>query len=217
MKVFLADDINRMLDVKTLEHIHLILLFVVPGLIAVYVRAQFITGRRPPHSEALLSYLAISIIYYALALPLYYWLLAPLDVGRFKIIAWFAAVFVGPAILGALLGLNAREGFIRNLAMKLGFNPVHVMPTAWDWKFSGMPEQWVLVTLKNGTRFAGYCGLGSFISSDPNERDIYLDQVYEMSDDNAWSRCDQRSVLIACGEVSTVEFWPTEGEGTGRQ
>ena len=44
---------------------------------------------------------------------------------------------------------------------------VHVMPTAWDWKIGDMTEQWVLVTLKDGTRFAGLCGSDSFISSDP--------------------------------------------------
>ena len=31
----------------------------------------------------------------------------------------------------------------------------------------GDDPQWVLVTLKDGTRFAGFCGTGSFMSSDP--------------------------------------------------
>ncbi len=32
-----------------------------------------------------------------------------------------------------------------------------------------MQASWVLVTLKDGTRFAGFCGSASFISPDPQE------------------------------------------------
>ena len=55
------------------------------------------------------------------------------------------------------------------------------MPTAWDWKFGDTSAQWVLVTLNDDTKFAGYLGLRSFISSDPGERDIYIERIYDLS------------------------------------
>ena len=50
--------------------LYLILVFIVPGFIALSVRSQFITGRIPSENKAsLLSYLTISVIYGALVLP----------------------------------------------------------------------------------------------------------------------------------------------------
>ena len=43
----------------------IILGYIVPGLIILYVRAQFLTGRIGPHKDALLSYFRLSIIYLA--------------------------------------------------------------------------------------------------------------------------------------------------------
>ena len=71
-----------------------------------------------------------------------------------------------------------------------------------------MPGQWVLVTLKDGTRFAGYCGTESCMSSDPTERDIYIESVYDLTDDNVWTPRGENGVLITAGEVQTIEFWP---------
>ena len=82
------------------------------------------------------------------------------------------------------------------------------MPTAWDWKFGNMDNEWVLVTLKDGTRFAGFCGAQSFISSDPAERDIYVQWIYDIDDNHHWQSRGETGVLITSGEVKTIEFWP---------
>ena len=201
-------------DLKSLDNLLLILGFLVPGLIVLFVRSQFITGRRPPHAAALLSYLTVSIIYYALALPLVDFVLSIQEPGYLKALAWFGLVFVGPAIFGLLLGINVQQGLLRRFLRWCRLNPVHVMPTAWDWKFGGMKDEWVLVTLKDGTRFAGFCGQHSFMSSDPTERDIYIQWIYDIGDDNKWSSRGDTGVLIAAGEIRTVEFWPYKKQET---
>ena len=58
-----------------------------------------------------------------------------------------------------------------------------------------MPPQWVLVTLKDGTRFAGYCGPQSFITSDPAERDMYIEQIYDLDADHQWVSVGKKEVL----------------------
>ena len=201
-------------DLKSLDNLYLILGFLVPGLIVLFVRSQFITGRRPPHAAALLSYLTVSIIYYALALPLVDFVLSIQEPGYLKALAWFGLVFVGPAIFGLLLGINIQQGLLRRFLRWCRLNPIHVMPTAWDWKFGGMKDEWVLVTLKDGTRFAGFCGQHSFISSDPTERDIYIQWIYDIGDNNKWSPRGDTGVLIAAGEIRTVEFWPYKKQET---
>ena len=200
-----------MLDLKSLDSYYPALGFLVPGLIALFVRSQFVTGRSPPHTAALLPYLTISIIYYALALPVVDFVLSLEESGYRRPLAWFGLVFIGPALFGLVLGIDIQKGFSRRIIQRLGLNPVHVMPTAWDWKFgSSMANQWVLVTLNDGTRFAGFCGEKySFMSSDPYERDIYIQWIYDIDDESkTWSSRGDTGVLITAGEVSTIEFWP---------
>ena len=207
-------------DLTSLDEVFPFLVLIVPGLIVVFTRSQFTTGRRPSHSASLLSYLTISVVYYALILPLIglVWptpsvaippaqSVFPLTI---RVLVWFfLLVFVGPAVLGFFLGVSAQKNWFHRLLRRCRLNPVHSMPTAWDWKFSNITKpEWVLVTLKNGKRFAGICDHRSFISSDPSERDIYISWVHDIGDNNKWHLRGDRSVLIKSGEISTITFWP---------
>lgn len=199
-----------MSNLMVLDNIYFVLFFFVPGLIVLFVRSQFVTGANFPHSAALLPYLAISVIYNAFAFPLIDIVVAIDKPIYGKVLALFSLVFAGPALLGLVLGVNIQENLFRRLLQKCGLNPVHVIPTAWDWKFGNMTEQWVLVTLKDGTRFAGFCGSDSFMSSNPAERDIYIQQVYDVDDDDNWSSSGKKALLITADEVQTIEFWPLD-------
>lgn len=192
------------------------MVFIVPGFIALSVRSQFVAGRDPSDNKtALLSYLTVSVIYGAFTLIF----VDPTAIHD-SLGAWVGFVFVGPIFVGLLLGINIQRGFVRRLLHKLHLYPIHAIPAAWDWKFHGVAEQWVLVTLKDGTRFAGFYGTQSFTSSTPGERDLYIQWVYDMDEGGVWSRNDpEKSVLIAAGEIRTIEFWPytpqEESDGQG--
>ena len=198
-------------ELNSIETIYLVVAFLVPGLIASFIRAQFITGRMPSHTEAALSYLTLSIVYYALVFPLVEYTPSIEPPAYGKIAAWFLLVFIGPSLFGLALGLWAQKEVGRRLLRRLQLNPVHAMPTAWDWKLSNTTEAWVLVVLKDDTRFAGLYGSGSFASSDPEERDLYIEKVYEIDNKNFWHPRDN-GVLIGSDEIRTIEFWPYREE-----
>jgi hypothetical protein len=107
-----------------------------------------------------------------------------------------------------MLGLDARQGWFRWVLRKLKIFPVHPIPSAWDWKFGSLSPSWVIVTLKNDHKIYGFLGNKSFISSDPKERDVYIEQVWTVDRKNRWTRNEQWSVLIPHGEIRVVEFMP---------
>jgi hypothetical protein len=186
----------------------LFLLFAVPGIVTLYVRAQFLTGRLPPVAEGLVGYITLSLIFHAIAYPLAYPLYTVgLPAGR-HLLGWFGLLFVGPALFGLLLGLNVRKRWTTSILDKLGLHVVHPLDTAWDRHFSDCRPCWVMAVLKDGTQWAGYLGPHSFASSDPAERDIYIQNVYEVGRDGEPWVPRASSVWIAHGEIQTLEFWP---------
>lgn len=102
------------------------------------------------------------------------------------------------------------EGVGRQTLRVFGLSLVHPTARSWDWVFHRVDPCFVLVTLKDGSQCAGYWGVNaagtqSFASSDPKERDLYISQVFEISDEGPW-RPTPKSIFIAAGEIRTVEF-----------
>lgn len=195
-------------DIKTLEQLSLISAFIVPGLVAAYVRSRLLTGRVDLSKEGMLVFFTISLIWSGLTVPILSWLAnTQLSLGE-KSLVWLLWAVVGPAIFGFMLGLDARQGWFRWVLGKLKIFPVHPIPSAWDWKFGSLSPSWVIVTLKNDHKIYGFLGNKSFISSDPKERDVYIEQVWTVDRKNRWTRNEQWSVLIPHGEIRVVEFMP---------
>ncbi len=186
-----------------------ILPFLIPGFVALWVRSQFVRGVNPTlDKDNFVTYMAFSSIYDTLVV-------------RFIDAKWitdstliFLVIFViVPAIFGLLLGINVQRNFVRGVLSRFGLYTIHALPTAWDWVFNrAVSEQWVLVTLKNGIQFSGLYGLDSFAGSNPNERDLYIQWLYDINEEGDWAPVDEdgNGVLIAASEISTVEFWPAK-------
>lgn len=182
----------------------------VPGIVALFFRAQFMAGRMPAASEGLISYVTVSLAYQAFAWPIAAPLYAAGEVTGWYWLGWIALVFIGPAIVGVLLGLNIRKGWGRKLVGKLGITTVHPVNCAWDWRFSQCEECWVIVTLKNDTQWFGYLGPNSFMSTDPGERDLFIEHVYERRKQGKPWKPMGSSVWIAHGEIQSLEFLPRQ-------
>jgi hypothetical protein len=129
-----------MTEVKSLDQLSIILGYIVPGLIILYVRAQFLTGRIGPHKDALLSYYTLSIIYLTImnaGVSLITGSDAPLyEQTRY----WLPILLAGAVAFGILIGLNASLGVARWLLSHCGLHLPHVLESAWDWKFLNFPE-----------------------------------------------------------------------------
>jgi len=195
------------------ELLLLFLFFSVPGIVALFFRAQFMAGRMPKVGEGLLSYVTVSLAYHALVFPLTARLYAAASLAGWHWAGWVSLIFLGPALVGILLGLNIRKGWARKMIGRFGISTIHPVTCAWDWRFSQCEEGWVIATLKNGTQWHGYMGVNSFMSSDPGERDILIEQVYDSAGEGASWTPRGSAVWIANGEIQSLEFLPRNQGG----
>jgi Family of unknown function (DUF6338) len=184
------------------------LAFVVPGYIIGTVRSLFLTGRRSIKPEAqVFEALGLSAVNLVICYPIVAYLVERAGPSTWLAhMSWLVVLIAIPVLAGVCLGTAARNGWAQSLLHQVGLAPVHAMPTAWDWKFAQCQPSWVLVTLTDGTKFAGYCGAGSFMSSEPSERDLYIEAAFDVADDNQWHQ-KRSGVYISHGQISTIECW----------
>lgn len=130
-----------------------------------------------------------------------------------------AIILGGPIALALLRAIGHRHRLLGRMLARLPLlrdlsSPVDPIPAAWDWKFSRQREAcWAVVRLAEGSQVAGYFGKASFSSSDPAERDLYLESVYTIDpSNNAWSETDRSDgILIKGAEIRSMEFFKLEG------
>ena len=196
-------------DFKSDDNFLLILLFVVPGLVALSVRSRFITGRTPSAKENVLNFIVLSFVYYSLTIAFIEPALSITTPWIARATVWILLLLVGPAIFGFFLGVSAQKEWFTWVFNKLNLAIVHVIPTAWDWRFSSIQRgMFVMVTLTSGERVAGFFGSNSFASSDAGERDLYIEEEYTVTDQGEWkARSEKVGVLISAKQVRYIEFW----------
>ncbi|MGL3208294.1 DUF6338 family protein [Bradyrhizobium sp. BR 1433] len=192
-----------------IDAIYVALVFIVPGYVFLCIRNQFVVGQGKLGKEQLLSYVTVSGVNFALWGWIIYFAYQYEAYIPVKAVAWITVIIAIPAISGAAMGVCNQRDYFRKAFHRAGLTPSHSVPSAWDYKFSRSPGEWVLVTLKSGTRFAGWWAGRSFASDAPSERDLLIEQVYEIPDDGPWTPT-RKSVLIMSGEMQTIEFIPQE-------
>ncbi|GAB3393365.1 DUF6338 family protein [Humibacter soli] len=75
------------------------------------------------------------------------------------------------------VGVSRGPSWIRLPRSKTGRSDI---PTAWDFAASTRQNNWIRVTRADGSRLAGWYTGGSFMTSYPEPRSIYLDQQFEI-------------------------------------
>lgn len=203
-----------MSGLTNLDALYVAIAFIVPGFVFSAIRNQFVTGQERQGREQLVRYLTYSTLNYAVFSGVIYLVLENYPSPFIRAALWFTVILIGPASFGVLSGASVQNNWIRRLLHRLRLYPVHVVPSAWDYKFGCMEGQWVLVVLKNDTKFGGYCGGQSFASSIAGERDLYIEAVFDIDDANKWTPAN-KSLLITAGEIRTIEFWQVNKEKPG--
>jgi hypothetical protein len=200
--------------IKSIEQIYLILVFLTPGLITLFVRSLLVAGRRPKTIEHAVEYIIISTLYFAVFLPLVEIVLATKEPAWFRVTLWVALLAVLPALIGLILGAGTQKGWWRLILSKASLSVVSPYPTGWDWVFGRLRAPvFLLVTLEDDSRVAGLFGIDSIAASKPEERDIFIDEIYEFEEGRQWTpRTPKQGILIPFRSIKYIEIWDPAGQ-----
>jgi Family of unknown function (DUF6338) len=178
----------------------ILLVFVLPGFVAVLLKERIYEVRG---EEATFDRL-LTVVYYSLLvyLPLVLMIgvlsavgsvhqkdLVDFAHGRSPI--WLTGMVVITVLLvlpmASALGAAAwvRSDLRLGAQRRLGIKPVHRVPTSWDFAFDSEQDLLLVVTLKDGSRVAGYYGRRSHSGYGTKTRDLFLEERWDFTDDGA--------------------------------
>jgi Family of unknown function (DUF6338) len=201
---------------ETFSGVILLIIFLVPGFVWRTVEGQLVyLDKRLEWEKFALGLLSRSTLVYLPFAPLLYHLWEDQWLDRHPL--WTSLVALGmivilPTLYGLCAGTWRQKRWGARLLEKLGLKTFeqHHIPTAWDHLFSKIRPAWVVVTLKNGNKVYGFMGTASYLSSESEERDIYISHTLQPSESGEMEFVkNTRGIYIAASEVSVISFTET--------
>ena len=194
------------MSISSVQALFLTITFIVPGFVIDSITSRFVCHKsRQPHKD-FLNFLTYSCINYAVFSWLVYVLLFGQLVIWEQIVLLFFVTFIGPLIIGLILAYAHQYEWVRWIAEKIFLKVIHTVPTAWDYQFGSTAPAFIQITLIDGSEVRGYFGPKSFASSDPKERDIFLEKGWELNE-GKWVEIPRSGgLLVPSGSIKYIEF-----------
>ena len=197
---------------ETAQAVFYVLTFLVPGFITDGVLSSFQTRKSEEFQVTLLRLFTFSVINYAVWSWLIYLLVFTQYFKEHEIgsaVLWLCIILIAPIILAIALGYASQKEWSRKFYQSIGLRTKHITPTGWDWHFEQQRREWVLITLNDGSTVSGLFEHNSYASSDPSERDLYVEQLYKIDDEGNWlPDIEGKGILVAGVNIKTIESWP---------
>lgn len=193
------------MNIWEIDKLFLFLIFFIPGFISLKVYTLLIPSGRKDFSKSLFEIIGYSSLNFAAL----WWLIIIIHSGIFyneyKVLYFLALIFIFfimPVLWPFILLKISSWGPIARRIL----NPI---PTPWDYVFNKRESYWVIAHLKNGKKIGGIFGKNSFASSYPDEEQIYLEEVWQLNDQNGFEAKIERSngIIIFRDEVLALEFF----------
>lgn len=181
-----------------------VLVFFIPGFISLKVYHLLMPSEKHDFSKNLLEVICYSALNYAGLSWLIYisfqfdWYSNSLLFTAFMLFTLLIMPFFWPIIIRKLFTF-------RWLTDKI-INPI---PTPWDYLFLKRDAYWVIVHLTDGKKIAGMYDTNSYVTTYPEEKEIYLEQVWKLDRNGGFEKPVDRSAgtIILSKNISSIEFF----------
>ncbi|CEK32660.1 hypothetical protein JGS6364_PCS1200511 (plasmid) [[Clostridium] sordellii] len=191
--------------------------FLMPGFIIFYIKSMLVPQRIVHQSNYIFRYFFYSSINIAISMPLIYFVQSNnyYESHPYKVILfWISIVIILPIVLGIVFANISSRGIDKKILNKICPSTLGSIPTAWDYKFSKLDEErYVQVKLKDGSIIRGLYSTESYVSSQQEERDIYLEELFYINENNSWINIENSDgVLLKSSEIVAIEFIKIEDD-----
>ena len=122
---------------------------------------------------------------------------------------------VGSLIIGFILSVFKQKQLSQRFLSKFNIRTINSIPTAWDYYFSKLDSAFLIITLMDDTKLYGWYSTESFSSSNPEERDIYVELGYRIAEDGSWEKDDQsQGFYVSKNQIKYIEM---KGSNDGQE
>ena len=193
------------MDIWEPEKIILFLAFFMPGFISIKVYELIVATKHRDFSNSVLEAIGYSVLNFAVLSWLIF-LISSADFNKNKPVLYFICIilifFIFPTIWPLLFVLASKLKIFKKYIL----SPIN-MP--WDDVFSKRETYWVIVHMKDGRKIGGKYGTLSRASAFPNQRQLYLETLWELDNNNKFIKKIERSkgAIFFEDEVSIIEFF----------
>ncbi|MBS4221874.1 DUF6338 family protein [Lederbergia citrea] len=198
------------MTIDSLEVLFYTLIFLVPGFIIDSIYRICVPQEDAKGENILLRFLLFSTINYSVVLPILFWIYkipyieSHVNVRLYVSLLIILIVTVGIALI---ISVISNKGWIRNFLQKIGIHTTHVTPTAWDYQFRREEPRYLIVYLEDGGIVCGYWGSESFASSIKDTKDLYLEKIFDLNEDEEWIEItSSKGVWIPEKSIKYIEF-----------
>ena len=175
-------------------------ILIMPGFISIKVWNLIIPSKSRALKDSFLDALAYSLLNFAML----FWLMLIIrrtDWTWLRVMLYGVLMGVGPVLWPILLKVVATRKFQRII-----INPI---PRAWDYFFGLRENCFMLIHLKDGSLVGGLSYGKSFASSYPASEDIYIEQVWEISEQGKFLEKIPQSIgmLVTRDSIEYIEMY----------
>ena len=193
------------MDIWEPDKIILFLTLFMPGFISIKVYGLIVASKPRDFTSSVLEAIGYSVLNFAVLS----WLIFLITSHNFEelnptlyslciILIFFIFPIIWPLLFIWISKFNLFKRYI--------LSPIN-MP--WDDVFNRRKSYWVIIHLKDGRMVGGKYGKLSRASAYPNQRQIFLENLWELDEKNAFSKKVERSrgAIFFEDDISIIEFF----------
>ena len=182
------------------ESLLYLIVFVLPGYLSWRVWRALFPVRTTRVADSLIAIIMVGLINSILI----GWVIP--DVRKLDSLFWQAVAFAGVYLMAPVLWPFTIRSLIQIPFVRRRI--VHPIPKAWDYFFGLHVPCFVLARLNNGALLGGVMGSQSFASSYPSDEDLYLEQLWKVTEQGRFLSPlpNTKGALISRSDCEYIQF-----------
>lgn len=198
------------MTIENLDILFYTLIFVVPGFIIDSIYRICVPQEDAKGESVILRFLFFSTINYSVVFPLLFWVVEIPYIKsheNLKLYVILLIIFIVSVVIAFIISIISNKGWIRTVLQKMGIHTAHVVPTAWDYQFKKEEPRYLTVYLQDGGIVFGYWGSESFASSIRENKDLFLEKIFDVNEDKEWVENNKnKGIWIPAESIKYIEF-----------